>query len=144
MEEAVKQRLQSKDLWIRALYMVFFAIVSVIARAVISLLAFVQFIVILVTGHANEALLQLGNNLSTYVREIVKFVTFNTEVQPFPFSPWPDEIVDENPWTDYVPSAAPEPEAAAEVAEAEAEAPTLEASSDDEPDEGGDGSDSAR
>jgi hypothetical protein len=131
MEEAVKQRLQSKDLWIRALYMVFFAIVSVIVRAVISLLAFVQFIVILVTGHANEPLLQLGNNLSTYVRQLVKFVTFNTEEQPFPFSPWPDEAVDDNPWIDYVPSARAEPEA-------ERESPASETSSDDEPDEGDD------
>ena len=119
MDEQIRQRLGSKDLWIRALYMVFFAIVSVIARAVISLLALVQFIAILFTGHANEPLLQLGNNLSVYVAQIIRFVTFNTETQPFPFSSWPDEVVGANPWLDDG-SAAPETEVA--------EAPTLDAS----------------
>ena len=124
MDEEIRQRLGSKDLWIRALYMVFFAIVSVIARAVISLLAVVEFIAILFTGHANEPLLQLGNNLSVYVAQIIRFVTFNTETQPFPFSSWPDEAVDENPWL--------EPEASAEVADTSDEAQTLAASPDDD------------
>ena len=105
----------------RALYMVFFAIVSVIAWAVITLLAFVQFIAILLTGHANEPLLQLGNNLSAFVYQIIRFVTFATETQPFPFSPWPDETMDENPWT----------EDSAETVVPEAEAPEPDVSSDD-------------
>ena len=128
MDEEIKGRLRSRDLWLRALYMVFFAIVSVIARAVISLLAFVQFIAILLTGHANEPLLQLGNNLSVYVYQIIRFVTFNTEMQPFPFSAWPDEAIEENPWLDDEPAAsAPAPAPETDVADA-----TAEASSEDE------------
>ena len=107
MDEEVKERLRSRDLWLRALYMVFFAIVSVIVRTVVTLLAFVQFIAILLTGHANEPLLQLGNNLSVYAYQIIRFVTFNTEMQPFPFSAWPDEEIDDNPWMDDE-STAPE------------------------------------
>jgi hypothetical protein len=126
MDEEVKERLRSRDLWLRALYMVFFAIVSVIVRTVVTLLAFVQFIAILLTGHANEPLLQLGNNLSVYAYQIIRFVTFNTEMQPFPFSAWPDEEIDDNPWMDDE-SAAPEPEVV--------EAPTPEASADDESDD---------
>ena len=126
MDEEVKERLRSRDLWLRALYMVFFAIVSVIVRTVVTLLAFVQFIAILLTGHANEPLLQLGNNLSVYAYQIIRFVTFNTEMQPFPFSAWPDEEIDDNPWMDDE-SAAPEPEVV--------EAPTPDASADDESDD---------
>ena len=126
MDEEVKERLRSRDLWLRALYMVFFAIVSVIVRTVVTLLAFVQFIAILLTGHANEPLLQLGNNLSVYAYQIIRFVTFNTEMQPFPFSAWPDEEIDDNPWMDDE-SAAPEPEVV--------EAPTPGASADDESDD---------
>jgi hypothetical protein len=136
MDEEIRQRLGSKDLWIRALYMVFFAIVSVIARAVISLLALVQFIAILFTGRANEPLLQLGNNLSVYVAQIIRFVTFNTETQPFPFSPWPDEAMDENPWL--------EPEAATDVADTDDEVRAPVASSDDDDPDPGDTGGSAR
>lgn len=123
MDEEIKERLRSRDLWLRALYMVFFAIVSVIVRTVVTLLAFVQFIAILLTGHANEPLLQLGNNLSVYAYQIIRFVTFNTEMQPFPFSAWPDEEIDDNPWMDDV-SAVPETEVV--------EAPTLEPSAEEE------------
>ncbi len=140
MDEEIKERLRSRDLWLRALYMVFFAIVSVIVRAVITLLAFVQFIAILLTGHANEPLLQLGNNLSVYAYQIIRFVTFNTEMQPFPFSSWPDEAIEDNPWMDDE-SAAPAPE----VTEAPApEASGDEPSDDESADKSGGGGDSAR
>jgi hypothetical protein len=137
MDEEIKERLRSRDLWLRALYMVFFAIVSVIVRTVVTLLAFVQFIAILLTGHANEPLLQLGNNLSVYAYQIIRFVTFNTEMQPFPFSAWPDEEIDDNPWMDGV-SAAPEVAAAPTLEPSAEQEPSAAKDSDDKSDEGSD------
>lgn len=127
MDEDVKARLKSGSLWTRAVFMVLFAIISVIARAVITLLAVVQFIVVMFTGRANEAMLELGNNLAKYVSEMVRFVTFNTEDKPFPFSPWPDEPIEANPWLDEGEAPPPEePEiASVELPNASApEAPT--------------------
>lgn len=106
MEEDVKQRLKSREVWVRALYMLFFAIVSVVARAVITLLVIVQFVIVLVTGYANQRLLELGQSLAAYVYQIIRFVTFNTETLPFPFSPWPDETA-EGPGVDDDEPAAP-------------------------------------
>jgi hypothetical protein len=63
-------------------------------------------------------------------------VTFNTETQPFPFSSWPDESVDENPWL--------EPEASAAVADTDDEARTPAASSDDDDPDPGNTEGSAR
>lgn len=100
MEETTRQRLVSSDIWIRALYMVLFAIAFGIARFIIGFLVVFQFFAVLFTGRANEPLLQFGKNLTVYIYEILEFQTFNTELHPFPFSPWPDEEPGGEAWLD--------------------------------------------
>ena len=91
MEQEIKQRLTRRDIWVRALFMVFFLLAYSVAEAVVVLLVLFQFVTILLTGHANQNALRLGYNLSTYVFQVLQFQTFNTESRPFPFSDWPDE-----------------------------------------------------
>ena len=79
------------DIWIRALYMLLFAIAYSFAEAIIVLLAIFQFFAMLITGQVNELLLRFGKNLSVFMFDILEFQTFNSEIKPFPFSPWPDE-----------------------------------------------------
>jgi hypothetical protein len=111
MQDAIKQRLTNKDLWLRALFMVLFAIAYSIAEIVITIVVVLQFFVVLFTSHANENLLALGNNLSTYVYRILQFETFNTEIRPYPFAPWPNETVGENRWTQAAPESPPQTDA---------------------------------
>ncbi len=98
MEEEMRQRLTSRDIWKRAFYMVLFAIAYGIAETIIFFLVVFQFFVILLTRSANEPLLAFGTNLSMYVYQILQFQTFNTETRPFPFSDWPDEDAGGDPW----------------------------------------------
>ncbi len=98
MEEELRERLSSKDIWGRALYMIFFAVAYSIAEFVVTFLVIFQFLAILFTRHANEPLLKLGRNLSTYIWQILQFQTFNTETHPFPFSAWPEEDIEDNRW----------------------------------------------
>ena len=149
MEDDMKQRLTRRDVWVRALYMIFFVIAYTVAEVVLGIVTLVQFVFVLVTGNANENLLRLGNNLSAYVYQVFRFLTFNSETQAFPFSEWPDEaIAEDNMWMQEdtaaevaqeaevtSPEAAAEPQpapeaepqaAAAEEAQAEVAAPTLE------------------
>ena len=100
MDDEIKERLTRRSVWLRALYMVIFAIALGIVEFFIWILVIAQFLIVLFTGRANEQLLQFGNNLSAYVRQLLRFQTFNTETQPFPFSDWPDEEVEETPWTE--------------------------------------------
>ena len=122
MEEETKKRLTSRDVWMRALYMVFFTIAYSISELIITLLVIFQFLTILFTGHANEALLRFSNNLSTFVYQILRFVTFNTETQPFPFSAWPDEPPEDNCWLEKEESSAAGGETSAEPEVASAQA----------------------
>ena len=91
MEEKTRLRLISREIWVRALYMVLFSVAYSIAEFIIIFLVIFQFAAALFTGRVNAPLLQFGKNLSLYIYEILEFQTFNTELRPFPFSPWPDE-----------------------------------------------------
>ena len=113
MDDDVKQRLTRRDVWVRLLYMIFFAIAYSIAEVVLGIVTLVQFVIVLITGNANDNLLRLGNNLSAYVYQVFRFLTFNTETQAFPFSDWPDEpVAEDNVWLEAEAEFVPEPEVA--------------------------------
>lgn len=98
MDDQMKARLTSSNLWMRALYMIFFVIAYGVAELLIALIAIFQFLTILFTGSANAPLLRLGRNLGEYVFQILQFQTFNSEDKPFPFSDWPDEEPGGDQW----------------------------------------------
>jgi hypothetical protein len=98
MDEEIKQRLTSREIWMRGLYMVLYGFAYSLAELVIVVVVIFQFVAVLVSGHANENALKLGHNLSTYVYQVFQFQTFNTETRPFPFSDWPDESLADNVW----------------------------------------------
>ncbi len=100
MIEDTRERLIRGDIWSRALYMILFAFAFSITKLIVTIVVVFQFFTILFTGCANEPLLKFGNSLAIYVREILDFQTFNTELHPFPFSPWPDEEPGGERWLD--------------------------------------------
>lgn len=98
MDPALKARLTSRDLWMRLLYMLLFAIAYGVAELVMTVAVIFQFVFILLTGSANEPLLRLGQNLTRYIADIIRFQTFNTEHKPFPFDDWPEETPGGERW----------------------------------------------
>ncbi len=121
MDEQMKSRLTSKDVWLRGLYMIFFAIAWGLSEVLLVFTVLFQFFRVLFTGSANQPLLRFGQNLSRYHYQMAQFVSFNTETRPFPFSDWPDDAAGGERWMDDgntpevaespadTPSAAPEP-----------------------------------
>jgi hypothetical protein len=104
MDEHMKSRLTSSDVWVRGLYMLFFAIAWGLAEVVLSFCVVFQFIGVLFTGSANQRLLRFGQNLSRYHYRIAQFVSFNTEEKPFPFADWPDDEPGGERWQDREPA----------------------------------------
>jgi hypothetical protein len=78
-----------RAIWKRALFMLLFAVIYSIAEIVVLLVVVFQFLCVLITGDRNPRVLELGQSLSTFVYEILRFVTFNSERMPFPFDVWP-------------------------------------------------------
>lgn len=78
-----------RTIWMRALYMLLFAVIYNIVEIVILFVAVFQFVSVLAAGGRNRRVLELGQDLSRYVYEIFLFLTFNSERLPFPFDEWP-------------------------------------------------------
>ena len=98
MEDSTRERLVDGNIWLRGLHMVIFLVAYNIAEAIIVLLSIFQFFCVLITGSANEPLLRFGKNLSVYAGDVFEFLTFNSEIRPFPFEPWPDEEPGGDDW----------------------------------------------
>ncbi|MEP1447200.1 MAG: DUF4389 domain-containing protein [Paraglaciecola sp.] len=90
MDDKTKKSLTNLETWKRGLFMVVFAIISGVAKLLVTLVAIFQFITVLFKGKTSETTLPLGQSLSTYIYQITLFLTFNTDEMPFPFKDYPD------------------------------------------------------
>jgi len=89
MNDEVKTHVMSTETWLRLLFMLLFAVISWVAKLVLIAVVIFQFLVKLFTGGMNERTLDLGGQLSSYIYQILNYLTFNTEERPFPFTDWP-------------------------------------------------------
>ncbi|CAA6813492.1 MAG: Unknown protein [uncultured Thiotrichaceae bacterium] len=82
------QQLRQPSKWLRIFYMVLFAIAYSIAEIILTIIIIIQVILNLLTGTINERLRQFSSELSLYVYDTLRFLTYNTEDKPFPLSDW--------------------------------------------------------
>lgn len=73
----------------RAIFMLMFAFIWSVAEMVLGAIAILQLVFTLVTKEPNPNLRTFGGALSEYLYQIARFVSFNSEDKPFPFSAWP-------------------------------------------------------
>jgi hypothetical protein len=86
----LEQHLKSRSTWLRLFFMIVVGILYAVSRLIVTVVVVVQFFHVLFTGETNPRLLELGRSLATYTYQIVDYLTFNTEVRPFPFdAEWP-------------------------------------------------------
>ena len=91
MKDQIKKSLQDNSTWMRVLYMAIFVIIFNIVELLIAALVIFQLLVLLFTGDKNQRLLGFGAMLSQYAFKILRFLTFNSEEKPFPFSDWEND-----------------------------------------------------
>ena len=89
MSNDIKDNIKQQSTWIRGLYMVLFSIFYTIADFVLFAVVVFQFVLKLFTGDTNDRLRKLGLSISTYIYEILQFLSFNSEQHPYPFGTWP-------------------------------------------------------
>ena len=89
MDEQLKQHLTARDTWLRGFYIVLFTVIYTVAEIILVAVVVFQFLATLITGARNERLVTLGQSLSTFVYQILRYVTFNSDIRPYPFSAWP-------------------------------------------------------
>jgi hypothetical protein len=89
MEDGLKSNLTSNTTWKRGLHMLLFALLYGVAEVVLAAVVIFQFGSQLITGRANRRLLNLGQQLATYLYQIILFLTYKSEQKPYPFEAWP-------------------------------------------------------
>ncbi|PCJ28688.1 MAG: hypothetical protein COA96_00460 [SAR86 cluster bacterium] len=83
--------IREPSVWIRITFMIAFAVVlNLIILPVIIVLVIAQALFSVLSGKNNDNLRFFGAALEKYVSQIIKFLTYNAETKPFPFSDFPD------------------------------------------------------
>lgn len=80
---------KDRSTWVRGLFMLLFIALYHVAAVLIGAVAVLQFVWKLISGEVNPRLLSFGEDLGRYFYQIMRFLTFNTEEKPFPFTDWP-------------------------------------------------------
>ena len=88
MEEQINLHLSQAQTWKRIFFMLIFTVLVTIMRWLAWLVIVLQLIFVLLTGTKNSNILSFGRGLAIYEYHILLFLTFGTEILPFPFSPW--------------------------------------------------------
>lgn len=79
------------DLGLRVVYMLLFGVVFWVLCWILAATTVIQLVVRLLNGRANSDLTRFGGSLARYARQVIEFLTFVTELTPYPFSAWPAE-----------------------------------------------------
>lgn len=91
----IEENLKSRATWTRLLFMVICCFLVSIASFVGTFVVVLGFLWLLFTGEVNRQIRQVGQSVATYVYEIIRYLTFNTDVRPFPLGgEWPSGSAD--------------------------------------------------
>lgn len=88
-ETGVRKHLSDKGAWLRLLYMILFGIAFEVVKFVTFFVAAIQILFKLLTGDVEPRLRGFGASLAIFLRQIVDFMTFCSEIKPYPWSAWP-------------------------------------------------------
>ena len=89
MDKKTTDNLKEESTWLRLVFISLYTILLSITQCVIGVVVVVQFLSKLFTGKVVEQGTIFGQNLSTYVYEIIRFLTFKSDEMPWPINPWP-------------------------------------------------------
>ncbi len=74
----------------RVLYIILFLIIERFISMVLFVIAITQLIYVWLTGEPNDTLLDFNHSLAEYMKQVVAYLGFNTDIKPWPKGDWPD------------------------------------------------------
>lgn len=88
MNEQLNVNLKKESTWKRIFFMLILTVIVSVVRTLLWAVILLQVITTLLTGNCNTHILSFSCGLSAYLYHITLYLTFNTELLPFPFSQW--------------------------------------------------------
>lgn len=83
------EKLAREGLVLRIIWMVLFFAVWQLAELLLLGVALAQLVIRIIRGAPNLALMSFGGSLASYLAQIGRFGTFQTDDKPWPFADWP-------------------------------------------------------
>lgn len=74
---------------VRLVYAIGFAVVAWFVFPIILALSVMQYVIVALQGRVNEDVKRLSSNLIQYLWELLAFIAFVRDEQPFPVGPFP-------------------------------------------------------
>jgi len=91
-QEITESALSRKTIGIRLLYTVMYLIIFEILKTIIQVIVVFQYIYLLITRKYSSPLRNFSNKVATYAYKIIRYVTLNDNIRPFPFHEFPEEM----------------------------------------------------
>ncbi len=86
----IKDNVKNTDTWLRGFFILVFGVILYFLFGLIWLLVIFQFVTKVLTGELNSNLEKFSTKMTSYVMQILNYITFQSEERPFPFSPFPE------------------------------------------------------
>ncbi len=87
--DEIRKHLTEGSTWVRLIYMILFGVAFYVSVIILGAVAVLQFLFKLFSGKPIDRLRSLGQSIGMYLYEIALFETFQNEIKPYPFRPWP-------------------------------------------------------
>ncbi len=90
-----EENIKSRATWLRLVFMVVFYVLASVASLVASVVIVLGFLWVLFSGETNLRLQRAGQSIASYIYQIIRYLTFNSDEKPYPFdADWPSADTD--------------------------------------------------
>lgn len=91
----IEENIRSRTTWLRLVFIVVFYALAGVASFVASAVIVLGFLWVLFTGEPNVQLQRVGQSIASYIYQIIRYLTFNSDEKPYPFdADWPSADTD--------------------------------------------------
>jgi predicted membrane protein len=81
-----------KQIAVRFLFTILFLIVFEIVKTIIQVAVLFQYVYLFITKKHNEPVRNFSNKVTTYGYKVLRYLTLNENLKPFPFGEFPKEM----------------------------------------------------
>ncbi len=96
MLETTKKNLKNTDVWIRVVFMILFSFIYGVAIIVFWTVVVLQVLFTLFTTEQNQKIFPFSKQLTSFLYEILLYLTYHKDEKPFPFGDWPKQFYEIN------------------------------------------------
>ena len=84
-----KKSEQNSETFSRIFYTVLFCFIGWVTLWVFTFVVLIQFGFLLITGQVNKNLKGFNKEIGLFLYDMIKYLSFQTNIKPFPFRDWP-------------------------------------------------------